>query len=105
MLCNKAALQTKIGEPAQAVRFVLHFCGLQRLISEVEALRDKRLILSLYEPSSAQKGLLGAVTAFMDGENGDGAAIAQLSISHTEASLLRRAIVFSRFESFAQAAC
>ena len=75
------------------IRAVLRQCGFERLNAEVEQLRDDGVIVSLYDPSSVQKGLLGAVTAFVDGEGGTGAeAVARLGVTQAEACLLQRAI-------------
>ena len=79
---------------------MLRRCGLERLFSKVEWLRDDGYFMSLYEPEPkyADRGLLGAVTDFLTDTQSDGAqAVTRLGITRDEASDLRRAIMLTRF--------
>jgi hypothetical protein len=70
-------------------------------------MREDGVIVSLYEPNPdrAHGGLLGAVAAFLAGEDSEGAqAVEQLDISREEASSLQRSIVLYRCERFLEAA-
>ena len=89
------------------VRAVLRHCGLERLFSEVEWMREDGVLVSLYEPepTRAHRGLLGAVACFLAGGDSEGAhAVTQLGVSLEEAAQLRRSIVLFRFERFIEAA-
>lgn len=62
------------------IRPVLRRCGLERLFSEAEWLRDDDVITSLYEPqpSKADRGMLGAVTAYLAAVETSGAAAVEM---------------------------
>ena len=109
------------------LRPVLRRCGLERLASGLESLRDSSVLSALYEPPAscaphgwscvpdgcASLGLLQCLDAFLICEDGgtrsevEAAAaghVAGLGLTKSEAASLHRTLVLARFERFVEAA-
>lgn len=102
------------------LRPVLRRCGLERVASGLESLRDSSVLSALYEPpascaprGSASLGLLQCLDAFLRCEDGgtrsevEAAAagnVAGLGLTKSEAASLHRTLVLARFERFVEAA-